>query len=155
MEILFSELTWWHWLALGLLLFGIEMMTGTFDLLMVSIATIVTAVFAALAPEGIAGWQGQLLVFGIAAGGLVVAGRTLFASAHKQAPEHPTLNKRMAQLVGQRGEVTRDTASGHGQVRIGDTVWGAEALEGHGPLQVGDMVVVEGTRANMAIVRKA
>ena len=38
LEELFTHLTVWHWLALGLLLFGIEMMTGTFDLLMISIA---------------------------------------------------------------------------------------------------------------------
>ena len=33
LEELFTDLTVWHWLALGLILFGIEMMTGTFDLL--------------------------------------------------------------------------------------------------------------------------
>lgn len=155
MEVLFTELTWWHWLALGLLLFGIEMMTGTFDLLMVAIASAVTAMFAAFAPESIAGWQGQLLVFGLAAAALVIGGRTLFASARRAPPEHPTLNKRMAQLVGQRGEVTRDLSSGHGQVRIGDTVWGAEAADGQEQIAVGDRVVVEATRANLAIVRKA
>ena len=43
MEQVFSELTFWHWLVLGLILFGIEMMTGTFDLLMVAIAAWLTA----------------------------------------------------------------------------------------------------------------
>ena len=39
-------LTWppnyWHWLALALVLFSIEMMTGTWDLLWVSIAAALT-----------------------------------------------------------------------------------------------------------------
>lgn len=155
MEVLFSELTWWHWLALGLLLFGIEMMSGTFDLLMVAIATVLTALFAAFAPDGISGWQAQLLVFGVAAGGLVIAGRTLFASARKQPPEHPTLNKRMTQLVGQHGQVTRELVNGTGQVKIGDTVWNAEAAAGQPAIAVGDSIVVESTRSNTAIVRKA
>jgi membrane protein implicated in regulation of membrane protease activity len=155
MEILFSELGWWHWIALALLLFGIEMMSGTFDLLMVSIASLATALFAGLAPESIASWQVQLLVFAVAAAGMVIAGRTLFADARKSAPEHPTLNKRMQSLIGQSGEVTRDIDGGHGQVKIGDTVWGAEAAEGEAPMRAGEKIVVAATRANMAIVRKA
>lgn len=155
MDILFSELTWWHWLGLGLLLLGIEMMFGTFDLLMVAIASWITALFAGFAPESLAGWQGQLLVFGIVSAALVVGGRTLFRAGRRMPPEHPTLNKRMAGLVGQRGEVTRDLSTGHGQIRVGDTVWGAEAAEGQPLIAVGDMVVVESTRSNMAIVRKA
>ena len=67
LEELFTDLTVWHWLALGLILFGIEMMTGTFDLLMISIAAWITAVFAWLAPDSLANWQGQVLFFGAAA----------------------------------------------------------------------------------------
>ena len=36
MEQLLTEITWWHWLVLALILFGAEMLTGTFDLLMAS-----------------------------------------------------------------------------------------------------------------------
>ncbi|HBX97912.1 MAG TPA: NfeD family protein, partial [Hyphomonas sp.] len=62
MEQVFSELTFWHWLALGLILFGIEMMSGTFDLLMVSIAAWLTAAFTYFAPDSLSGWQGQMIV---------------------------------------------------------------------------------------------
>ncbi len=154
MEFLFAQLTWWHWLALALLLFGLEMITGTFDLLMISIAAVLTALFAAFAPENLAGWQGQLIVFAAASAVLFVGGRMFFASARKQGAEHPTLNRRMASLVGQRGAATKDFAGGSGQVRIGDTVWGAEAAEGEGAILTGDAIIVESTRANTAIVRK-
>jgi hypothetical protein len=155
MEQLLSQITWWHWLVLALILFGIEMVTGTFDLLMASVAAALTAAFAAFAPETATSWHMQMLVFTVAAIALIVASRVIFPGMRKAAPEHPTLNKRMAGLVGQRGEVTRELSSGHGQVKIGDTVWGAEAAEGEGPLNVGDAIVVASTRANMAIVRKA
>jgi len=39
-------------------------------------------------------------------------------------------------------------------VKIGDTVWGAEAVEGE-TIRQGDAVVVEGARMNTAIVRRA
>lgn len=153
MEFLMTELTWWHWVALGLVLFGIEMMTGTFDLLMISIAAMLTALFAGLAPEGLAGWQGQLVVFGIAAVVLVAGGR-MFLTRRGPPPEHPTLNKRMAGLVGQHGQATRDFVAGTGQVQIGDTVWGAEAVPGEPPVLAGDTVVVSATDGNTALVRK-
>lgn len=153
MEFLMTELTWWHWVALGLILFGVEMMTGTFDLLMISIAAFLTALFAGLAPEGMAGWQSQLVVFGIVAGVLVAGGR-IFLSRRGPPPEHPTLNKRMAGLVGQHGQATKDFLAGSGQVRIGDTVWGAEALPGEPPILAGDTVTVTSTEGNSAIVRK-
>ncbi|MEX1252489.1 MAG: NfeD family protein [Hyphomonas sp.] len=155
MEQLLSQITWWHWLVLALILFGAEMSTGTFDLLMASISAALTAAFAAFAPESATAWHTQVLVFGVAAVVLIVASRFLFPGMRKAAPEHPTLNKRMVQLVGQRGEITREFSGGQGQVKIGDTVWGAEAAAGEGILHIGDAVVVESTRSNLAVVRKA
>ena len=140
---------------LALILFGIEMMSGTFDLLMASIAAAATAAFAAFAPESATAWQVQCIVFAVASIILIVISRYVFPNMRRAEPEHPTLNKRMVQLVGQQGEVTRDFSNGQGQVKIGDTVWGAEAAEGQAGITVGDRIVVETTRSNMAIVRKA
>jgi membrane protein implicated in regulation of membrane protease activity len=154
METLLNQLTWWHWLALALILFGIEMMTGTFDLLMILIAAVVTAIFAGFAPEAAAGWQGQLVVFGLSSAALVTGGRMFFAGGRRQADEHPTLNRRMAGLIGQRGAATKDFFAGNGQVKIGDTVWAAEAAAGEAEILAGDTIVVETTRSNLAVVRK-
>jgi membrane protein implicated in regulation of membrane protease activity len=156
LEELFTHLTVWHWLALGLMLFGIEMMTGTFDLLMISISAWLTAAFAWLAPDSLATWQGQVLFFGAASVGLFVVGRTVLSGMRKTTPEHPTLNKRMDSLVGQRGVATSDfTNAGQGRVKIGDTVWGAEIVDGSEIIHNGDVIVVEGARMNTALVRKS
>ena len=154
MEQIFTQLTVWHWLALGLVMFGIEMMTGTFDLLMLSIAAWLTGAYASFGPDAYATWQGQLIFFGAAAFLLVALGRTLFSGLRGTGAEHPTLNKRMASLVGQRGQATGDFSGGNGQIRIGDTVWGAEAADRMIPIHEGDSVVVEGANMNTAVVRK-
>lgn len=154
MEQIFTELTVWHWLALGLVLFGIEMLTGTFDLMMLAVAAWLTAAFAYLGPDSYTTWQGQLIVFGIAAFALVLAGRTFFSGLRGRDEEHPTLNKRMVSLVGQRGMAMGDFISGAGQVRIGDTVWRAEVVEGE-IVRTGDTVIVEGAKMTTAIVRRA
>jgi membrane protein implicated in regulation of membrane protease activity len=154
MDALLSQMTWWHWLALGLLLFGIEMMTGTFDLLMIAIAAWATSVFAGFAPPELAVWQGQLLFFGIASAVTVVGGRLFFSGRGRAAETRPSLNRRMIGLVGQKGLETRDFEAGSGQVRIGDTVWSAEAADGEAPIHSGDNIIVEATRSNIAIVRR-
>ena len=94
-----------------------------------------------------------MIVFGMAATVLVILGRTVLSGIRKTLPEHPTLNRRMASLVGQRGLAMGDFISGTGQVRIGDTVWRAEAVEGE-LVRTGDTVVVEGAKMTTAIVRR-
>ncbi|MEL6825242.1 MAG: NfeD family protein [Pseudomonadota bacterium] len=153
-----SILTWppnaWHWLALALVLFSIEMMTGTWDLLWVSIAAALTSAFAALAPAGIAGWEGQLTFFAISSVALFIAGRTVFRKMREDVEEHPTLNKRMAGTLGQRGVVADDFTGGLGRVKLGDTVWSAESIDGAN-LASGTAVIVEATEGNMLKVRLA
>lgn len=147
-------LTAWHWLAIGLILFSIEMMTGTWDLLWVSIAAVFTSAFAAFAPDGIAGWQGQLIFFAIATVILFIIGRTVFKRMRENVEEHPTLNKRMAGTLGQRGVVADDFAGGLGRVKLGDTVWSAESVDGAN-LAGGAAVIVEATEGNTLKVRPA
>jgi membrane protein implicated in regulation of membrane protease activity len=154
MEQMFTELTVWHWLAIGLVVFGVEMMTGTFDLLMVAVAAWLTAAFAYIAPDAITAWQHQLVFFGIASVVTIILGRTVFAGMRKTVDEHPTLNKRMVALIGRRGAATEDFEAGIGQIKIGDTVWGAEVAAGE-IIKAGDAIVVESARMTTAIVRKA
>ena len=148
----FSELNLWHWLIIGLVLFGIEMMVGTFDLLWIAVAAWATALFTAIAPDAVAGWQMQCAVFGVASVILVVLGRTVFNGLRKTVEEHPTLNKRMTSLIGARAVVTGPFSGGSGQVRMGDTVWRAEALDGSNFVE-GDAVIVDSAKSSTVIVR--
>ena len=152
----FNELIWpltaWHWLAIGLILLSIEMAVGTFDLLWIAIAAGITAIFAAIAPAGLSEWQGQLIFFAVAATGLLILGRTVFAGMRKLAGEHPTLNKRMDRTVGQRGVAVADFSGGIGRVKLGDTEWSAETVDGSSPL-AGTGVIVEETAGNVLRIK--
>lgn len=144
--------TAWHWLAVGLVLLSLEMMLGTFDLLWVSIAAGLTSAYTAIAPDGIAGWQGQLVFFAIASTALFIMGRTLFRRMRENVEEHPTLNKRMAGTLGQRAVVSDDFTGGIGRVKLGDTVWSAQSIDGAN-LASGAAVIVEATEGNILKVR--
>lgn len=154
LELTLWPLTAWHWLALALVLFSLEMMTGTWDLLWVSIAAALTSAFAAFAPSGIAGWEGQLVFFTISTVALFIVGRTVFRNMRKNVEEHPTLNKRMAGTLGQRGVVANDFSGGLGRVKLGDTEWSAQSVDGAN-LASGSPVVVEDTEGNTLKVRPA
>lgn len=153
-ELLIWPLSAWHWLAFALILIAIEMAIGTFDLLWIAIAAGVTSAFAALAPAGLSGWEGQMIVFALSATILVILGRTLFKRLREQVEEHPTLNKRMRGTIGKRGLVADDFTGGLGRVKLGDTVWAAQSLDGT-DLTAGTAVVVDSTEGNALKVRIA
>ncbi|MEL6259243.1 MAG: NfeD family protein [Pseudomonadota bacterium] len=148
-----TPLTAYHWIAIGLLLLGVEMAFGTFDLLWVSIAAFGTALIAVLVPESVLPWQGQLGVFAAASFVLVVLGRTVFAGMRRMVAAHPTLNKRMDSLVGRRGVAATDFSAGLGRVKLGDTEWSAET-DGDVVIRAGDAIVVERSRSTTVIVKR-
>ncbi|WP_084396012.1 NfeD family protein [Henriciella aquimarina] len=147
-------LTAWHWLALGLILLSIEMAVGTFDLLWIAIAAGITAIFAAIAPAGLSDWQGQLIFFAVAAVGLFVLGRTVFAGMRQMVGDHPTLNRRMDRTIGQRGVTVGAFASGMGRVKLGDTEWSAETVDGSNPRD-GTAIIVAETAGNVLRIKPA
>lgn len=151
MELLYP-ITAWHWLAIGLVLIGIEAALGTFDLLWVAVAAGATALVTAAMP-GIAGdWRIQFAFFFAASVVLIILGRTLFAGLRRITDEHPTLNKRMTSLIGRRGMAASDFQAGIGRVKIGDTEWSAESVDG-GNYVEGSPVMVEETAGNVVKVR--
>lgn len=144
----------WHWLVLGLVLLSLEMILGTFDLLWISLAAGITSLFTWLAPAGFDGWQYQLVVFAIASTALFIFGRTVFRKMRESVEEHPTLNKRMDSTIGKRGVVGTDFSGGLGRVKLGDTVWSAETVDGSNPM-TGTAIIVETTAGNVLKVKLA
>lgn len=144
----------WHWLVLALLLLSVEMILGTFDLLWISLAAGLTSLFTWLAPDGFNGWQYQLVVFAIASTVLFIFGRTVFRKMRENVEEHPTLNKRMDSTIGRRGVVGTDFSGGLGRVKLGDTVWSAETVDGSNPV-TGTPIIVEATAGNVLKVKTA
>lgn len=145
-----SGLTVWHWVGLGIVLMAIEVAVGTFDLLWVSLGAFLTALFALLFPAPVGGWEGQLTFFGLVAIAFVISGRTIFKGLRNRASSHPNLNDRLANMVGQHGQATTAFEGGSGKVKVGDTVWLAQA---EGAISVGDGVTVTGAEHGVLKVR--
>ena len=60
----------------------------------------------------------------------------------------------MNSLIGKRGQVASDFSAGMGRVRIGDTEWSAEGVDGANFVS-GDAVIVDSTDGTIVKVRAA
>lgn len=150
----FTPLEAWHWVAIALVLLGIELALGTIDLLWISAAAFVTALFAAIMPAPMNGVEAQFVFFAIASIGLLVLGRTVFGDWREMKSDKPMLNKRMQSMVGTRALVTQAFIAGTGRVKIGDTEWLAHAVDGEA-FAKGATVIVEDVDATVVKVVSA
>ena len=151
-----TPLTVWHWVALGLVLIGIEMLIGTFDLLWIGTAALLTGLYSSgliPLPAAMETWQAQIAAFVILAIVLVIVGRTAFAGLRNPPSSHPGLNRRAEALVGRRATVTGDFAEGAGRIKLGDTTWSAQSATGDN-LRDGEAVIVEATQSTVLVVRR-
>ena len=151
-----TPLTVWHWVALGLVLIGIEMMIGTFDLLWIGTAALLTGLYSSgliPLPDAMMSWEAQIAAFVVLAVLLAILGRTAFAGLRKPPSSHPGLNRRAESLVGRRATVAGDFADGAGRIKLGDTTWGAQSATGE-DFREGEAVIVESAQSTVLVVRR-
>lgn len=115
----------WTWVAVGLLILGIEiMMPSTLLLwpglsaLVVGFITLILGTHATIWP-----WQAQVLVFLILSVALAIIGKRIMKNRKYNESENPNLNERGAQLIGQTAILAAPISNGMGRVKIGDTTW--------------------------------
>jgi membrane protein implicated in regulation of membrane protease activity len=109
------------WMIVGLGLLIIEMMVGTFFLMWIGAAALLTALLAAIVPVV---WV-QGLFFALASVVLLLATRPLARSMHGRA----TVASNVDSLMGAEGIVTQDidTHANTGRVRIRSEDWRARS----------------------------
>jgi inner membrane protein len=147
---LLGGLTAWHWAAIGILLLGTELVTGSTYLLWPAAGAFLAAALLALVP-GI-GWAAPILTFAASTTLLTVFGRRYVRGKWLQRGEAFGLNDPAKRLVGSRAVVAVDFVAGSGRVHLGDTVWAARSVDDL-PLLVGAAVTVEACDGATVIVK--
>lgn len=142
------EIVFWHWLILGfVLLAGEVLLPGTF-LMWPGIAAILAGILAYAAPS--LGWEVHALVFAVATVLAAAIGRTAYARLRDPRTDHPTLNRRAAQLVGSLHTLDTPLADGRGRMKVGDTTWSVAGPD----LPAGTKVRVTGAEGNVLTVER-
>lgn len=127
----------WHWMVLGAVLIGLEILLPGTLLMWFGIAAILTGGVLALTGVGFA-WQ--LMVFGAIAVIVIFPVRRL---ARRFLPgdedEAAALNRRGAEMVGRKVTITEDVVNGAGAARFGDTRW---TVRSEASMRAGDTAVI-------------
>ncbi|GLZ43998.1 hypothetical protein Acsp06_01830 [Actinomycetospora sp. NBRC 106375] len=140
------------WAIAGVVLIAVELVSGTFVLLMLGLAALVTAGASALGvPLG-----ADVVVFGVASAALVLLARPALQRRMRAHDADGSVNAGPAALLGAEAEVV-EPITGHdaGTVRIGGALWTATALHEGAALASGDPVVVVDIRGATAVVTAA
>ncbi len=114
------ELSFWHWLILGVVLVILEALAPGIIFLWLGIAALVTGL-AVLAAQDM-GWQYQVLIFAALSVVSVVSGR-MWVKRHPTETDHPTLNRRGQQYIGRVFTLGEPIVNGTGKLRVDDTTW--------------------------------
>lgn len=136
-----ETLTFWHWMVLGVVLVVLELLLPGIWFLWLGLGALTTGLIVLVASD--LSWQIQSVIFCALSVVSIVVGRLVMRTAG--APEdHPTLNRRAEQYVGQVYVLEEATERGHGRVRIGDSVWRVKLTDPTAELGAGEKVTVTG-----------
>jgi membrane protein implicated in regulation of membrane protease activity len=144
---MFSELTGWHWLALGVALLLLETLGIGGILIGMGAGAIGVALLLAFVDIP---WQWQVFWFGV----LSLLGTVIFWRYFRVKPaENATskLNNRKAQLVGMRASLLLPVKGGRGKVQIQDALWTVSCEQ---DLPEGTLVEVVGYDDDALLVKK-
>ena len=116
-----SNLEYWHWFVLALVLIIVEALAPGATFLWFGIAAAVVGVLLLIIPTMT--WQVQLVLFSILSVVSVLAWRT-YAKRHPPPEDrYSTLNKRGEDLVGRVFTLEEGIVNNYGKIRVDDTMW--------------------------------
>lgn len=124
-----TTMPFWYWWVLAVTLLILELMTGSTYLLWPATAAALVG-FADIWPLNEA-WRLQLALFASLTIMLtIIAPRYVKPWIRNSQSDHFNLNDRGAQKIGRSVSVNQAFTNGVGRVKMGDTVWLAEADDG-------------------------
>lgn len=144
-----TQLTAWHWLMLGVVLLGIELMTGSTYILWPAVSALAVGVLLFIAPG--MGWEMQMLLFFLLSITTLVLGRTHLQKLVKGG-EPSDLNDPGQAMVGRQVKAVADFSGIEGRVEVGDTQWSARLIIG--TAGAGDLLKVHSVEGATLIVER-
>ncbi|WP_112321206.1 NfeD family protein [Oceanibium sediminis] len=144
---LLEGLSPWWWVAFGVTLMALEMLTLSFFLIWPGLAAIAMAVLLGMAPT--MPGEVQLALYGSLAVAATFTGRLIVRRFGDGGAPVSTLNDRGAQMVGRHGTLLSST-DGEATVEIDGVHWRARLAA---PAEAGTRIEVIGAKGMMLTVR--
>ena len=141
----------WIWGAIGVVLLGLEMASGTFYVLWFGIAALIVAIAMLAFPS--MSQVSQLLTFAV----LSLGSLTIWKLYYKKTETHSKVGQAQGEEIGRVGIVTQDTSATHtGKISfvqgvMGSREWVAVSNE---PIEIGANASVEAVEGNTLRIKK-
>jgi hypothetical protein len=116
-------ISYWHWWILAVMLLILELLVPATFFLWSAIAAVGSGFLVLLIPTLTSEYQ--LLIFSVASVVSVVASR-LYLKKHPLKSEEPFLNQRSAQYIGRTFTLSEAIVNGKGRVEVDDGSWRVE-----------------------------
>lgn len=134
------------WLLAGVVLVGVELVSGELFLLMLGGGALAAAGGAALG----LGWLGSAVVFAVVSVALLLAARP--AIRRRMLANLPVLDTHHRTMAGRSAEVVERVDGDGGRVRIAGELWSARSLDGHEVIEAGTTATVMEVTGAVALV---
>ncbi len=118
-----SQIDYWHWLVLGIVLVVLEVLSPGVYFLWLGIAAIVVGGILYGLPDMT--WQMQLVLFAVFSVVSIALARILL-QRHPIESDEPALNRRGEQYIGRVLTLSEPIENGVGRVKVDDTIWRVE-----------------------------
>ncbi|MCU7916039.1 MAG: NfeD family protein [Candidatus Thiodiazotropha sp. (ex Gloverina cf. vestifex)] len=115
-----SQLDYWHWLILAVMLMILEVFSPGAFLLWMGLAAGVVGLLLLVIPD--LSWQVQILLFALLSVMTIVAVRA-FLQRRPIETDQPYLNRRGEQYVDRIFTLREPIVNGEGKIRVDDSTW--------------------------------
>ncbi|MES9854022.1 MAG: NfeD family protein [Candidatus Thiodiazotropha sp. L084R] len=115
-----SQLDYWHWFILAVVLMTLEVFSPGAFLLWMGLSAGITGIVLLLFPE--LGWQFQLLSFALFSVATIVVART-FLRHRPIETDSPHLNRRGEQYIERIFSLQEPIINGEGKIKVDDSTW--------------------------------
>jgi len=115
-----DQIVYWHWLVLGVLLVGAEMLDGSGHLIWLGISALVVGLIHWAVPG--MPWVVQIIMFAIISIISIYAWKA-YKKANPEPDNYPTLNQRGTEYINRTFTLTEAIVDGEGKMNVNDTIW--------------------------------
>ena len=116
----FTQLDYWHWLILAIVLMILEVFSPGAFLLWMGLAAGAVGLLLLLMPD--ISWQIQILLFAVLSVAIIVLIRA-FLQRRPIETDQPHLNRRGEQYIDRTFTLEEPIVNGEGKIRVDDTSW--------------------------------
>jgi len=120
------EVVFWYWWIIAVFLLGTEMLVAGFFFLWMAVSAFVTGFLLLLMP--MLSIEVQLFIFSVLSMCSVIAWKHYMVN-HPVKSDHPNLNQRSAQYIGQIFTLIEAIEDGWGKIKINDSHWKVEGQD--------------------------